>query len=647
MEQHELIKLFYDEFEATLTNIEQTLIRIEEDAPVTQEITSLLRFFHTIKGNCYAANFQNAALVAHKIEDYLTSLISVSETISLHKDGGIKSMLQPIYKVVDLYQNRKVSLQLVNDEHIKTIEEAIKLSNIEEILAEKKMEVVGEDEEHKFKNDERLGELINLSILLSKNCSFPSARIMVILKRCREWGEVCDIYPPEEYLLKNKYRNFRVSLQTQISFADCITNLRSIPDVEEVRLSDRSIAKNIASSRMFVESNDINRLTSLISESIIERNHIASLAENLRNSDLDTRLIKLDYLLEEMYEDLLKIRLVSIKNVFDQYYRHARELANIEGKQIRFEISGSDTLIDQTHRESLSTPLLHLITNAIIHGIEMPHERVLRGKSAEGHLTLHAYGQKDNVIIRVEDDGRGIDEEDVRDKARRIGILNERNLNASLLDILSHPGFSTKEEVGQFAGRGIGLNAVIDEIKKMDGVIDMQTEKDKFTRFIITFPLTIALIRALIVKIGNQEFAVPITHLQRVRFIRKQDIVFIDEGGYRSYISGLVYLMCIDAKHFLNIPSVERGKGYSADEQCLLMFTAGEREFGVIVDNVIDERKIYIMKIDHFFNNFPGVSSGTIKDNGLPLLVLDVLDLDALQLVYKKGALSPFASLSE
>lgn len=616
----EIMKLFYKELNQLLTNIHTALTDIEHNRNIKEQFTTLMRNFHTIKGNSHAAGFSVVGELAHKIEDYIVNLIKYSEKID------VRSKLNPIYQTFDIIEEYKNDLSFLQDYKAKLLYQLIEEENInitnqfEEI---EKQEDIPAEEEEVFKSapaEETVEKnQLRLVISLNKNCNFPAARIQVILNRCKEWGKIINIEPSEKILFKNQITEFRLTIQTNDSLTECITRIKALPDVVEVRFSELKELKPSDTTKLQIESKEINKITDKISEAIIEKNRIFNIIAELNNHKLDSHIHKLDILLEEIYDNLLEVRLVSIGTVFEQYHYRVRQVVESEKKKMKLEEHGKETLIDQTHMECISN-LVHLITNAITHGIESPEERIKNGKSEEGKVIVSAEGQKDKVIITVEDDGRGIDEQKIKEKAIKQRIIEGFDTNMSILDILSHPGFSTKEDVNLYAGRGYGLSSVIKSIHDINGIIELQSETDKFTRFTITIPLTIALIRAVIVNIGGQDFAIPITHIKRIVLV-KRSLLVPERNGYHYDIDAEGNkIFCIEGSYVLTLKSMKR-------EECgLIILDTGDSIFGIIVDKILDERKIYIMKIDHYFNPVKGVSSATIQDDGLPLLVLDIFD---------------------
>ncbi|MBP8178632.1 MAG: chemotaxis protein CheA, partial [Spirochaetes bacterium] len=277
-------------------------------------------------------------------------------------------------------------------------------------------------------------------------------------------------------------------------------------DVSLVLKEQEEIKKQISTSTLRVDAKKVDNLMNLLGELVIGFSGIKRIAEEIEDEKayrLNNALYSVDRIIREFQEHLMRVRMVPIGPVFEQYRRFIRDTAKAHGKSIRLEIAGGDTEIDKTVIERINDPLKHLIRNAIDHGIEAPHDREEKGKPRDGLVSLKAYHQEGNMYIEVSDDGAGIDKEKVIEKALAKGLLskNDELADNKLYDFLFEPGFSTSESVGDLSGRGVGLDVVKTNIEALRGTVDILSEPEKGTTFIIKLPLTLAIIDGMLVRV--------------------------------------------------------------------------------------------------------------------------------------------------
>jgi two-component system, chemotaxis family, sensor kinase CheA len=333
--------------------------------------------------------------------------------------------------------------------------------------------------------------------------------------------------------------------------------------------------------------------------------------------DLVTRMTRL---ISELQHTVLAMRMVPVGDVFDRFPRMIRDAARSLGKEVDFQVEGRDIEIDRAILEEIADPLVHLLRNAVDHGIESPAERYGAGKSEKATLTLRAWRDRSSVRVQVQDDGRGVSVKKVLAKARAQGMAvpdtNEVS-NEELLRILAAPGFSTAEQVTDVSGRGVGMDAVVSRIRALGGAIDMQTQFGEGTTFTLRLPVTLAIAQALRVRVGTEDYAIPLTHVAEAVEL---DTYAIDKHKgkevlrLRDEVLPLVRLR--------NVMGSSAGK-----EQAAVIAELGERRTALAVDELVGREQILVKQFDGAVGTLPIFSGVTLLADGRPALVLDPISV--------------------
>ncbi|MBC7325506.1 MAG: chemotaxis protein CheA, partial [Moorella sp. (in: Bacteria)] len=327
----------------------------------------------------------------------------------------------------------------------------------------------------------------------------------------------------------------------------------------------------------------------------------------------------------DLQEEIMKARMFPIDQVFNRFPRMVRDLARKAGKEIDFIIEGRETELDRTVIEEIGDPLIHLLRNAIDHGIEAPEARLKAGKPRQGMICLRAFHQENQIVITVEDDGAGMDPEKIKEKAVARGLVN-RELAARLgpreaLDLIFLPGFSTADEVTDVSGRGVGMDIVRNHIEKINGTIDIRTTPGKGTMFTIKLPLTLAINRSLLVQVEGRVYAFPLANVVEIIDITPADIQHVHRQQVvvvRGRVLPLIYL-----GQALGLSrSAPPGGNYA-----VVIVGLAEKQLGFIVDNLIGEQEIVIKSLGNFIGKIPGIAGATIMGDGSVALILDVRSL--------------------
>jgi two-component system chemotaxis sensor kinase CheA len=388
-------------------------------------------------------------------------------------------------------------------------------------------------------------------------------------------------------------------------------------------------ASAVSDSSIRVDVNLLDKLMTLVGELVLARNQIMQYSTSQEEPSFLNTVQRLNLLTTELQANVMKTRMQPIGNVWTKFPRLVRDLAVACRKQVHLDMDGRETELDKTIIEAIRDPLTHLVRNAIDHGIELPAERMARGKSAEGRLYLHAFHEGGKVIIEISDDGGGIDPQRVRDKAIRAKVVTPeqaaRMSDRELLNLIFLPGFSTAETVTHFSGRGVGMDVVRTNIEKIGGTVDIESRVGRGTTVKMKIPLTLAIIPALTVTSGGDRYAIPqVSLLELVRLEGEQAARGIEQihGAPVYRLRGnLLPLVYLDEQ--LQVES--KRKGVENDEVNIVVLQADDRQFGLVVDDIHDTEEIVVKPLQKQLKGISAFAGATIMGDGKVALILDVL----------------------
>ena len=387
-----------------------------------------------------------------------------------------------------------------------------------------------------------------------------------------------------------------------------------------------TFARKADASRVRVDIRRLDALMNLIGELTIVRGRLRALAGDLGSEPLLDAVEQATRLIAEMQVNVVESRMVPVWQIFDRFPRLVRDSARSLDKEVELEISGRDLELDRSLLDAISDPLVHLLRNAVDHGIEAPAEREKAGKPRAGRIEISARRERSRVVLEVSDDGRGIDREELMAKARREGLLaaDVEPTNQELFRIIARPGFSTSSHVTTVSGRGVGLNVVEDTARGLGGSVELQSDVGVGTTIRLELPLTLAIIRALIVKVTGQVYAVPASF---TRESLELPASAVERAHGREWVSWHDERLPFTRLQVLLGGAYGNGEGVSGFEGELLSIVAlefGGTRLAVSVDEFVGEEEIVIKPFDLPVGAVPVFSGATVRPDGRPALVLDV-----------------------
>jgi two-component system chemotaxis sensor kinase CheA len=368
-----------------------------------------------------------------------------------------------------------------------------------------------------------------------------------------------------------------------------------------------------------IELSRLDTLLNLIGELVIVRGRLQALVRGLPEPALHEAVTDASRLVTELQTEIMTSRLVPVGQIFDRFPRLVRDLARQLGKEIAFVVEGKEIELDRSVLDELGEPVVHLLRNAIDHGLEAPETREAQGKPRGGMLTLAAARDRSAVLITVRDDGKGIDRARVLQRALELGLVEagtSRLDDAALMMCIAHPGFSTKEQVTEVSGRGVGIDAVQSRVRALGGSLGIETEPGKGTSVTIRLPVTLAIVRALLARVGDERYALPLTHVRETMERRPTTITQVQGKE--------VFVLRDEVLPILRLRDVVQLSGARAGLEEIVVIERGDRRAGLVVDELTGQEDIVVKSFDAVRDGASLFSGATILADGAPALIVDV-----------------------
>ena len=395
----------------------------------------------------------------------------------------------------------------------------------------------------------------------------------------------------------------------------------------------------MVSTTIRVDVKRLEEMMNLIGELVLERNHLLQLKKDFElKVDLDSfelglaeNSARINRLTTDLQRSILSVRMLPIGSVFKKFPRIARDIARDLNKEVELVLSGEETELDKAIVDVISEPLTHLLRNSIDHGLETPDVREAAGKPRSGKVCLSASHVGNQIIIEITDDGAGIDPEVIGRKAVEKELITEEQLaemsKKEIFDLIFLPGFSTAEQVSTVSGRGVGMDVVRTTVRNFNGTINLESELGKGTRIELRLPLTLAIIQALIVEVGKETFAIPLSSVVETVRITPEDIQKVRKHEVLDLRNSVLPLLRLrEALHCAPAESASSNGHHSY----VVVVGHAEQQTGVVVDRLIGEEEIVVKSLGNYLGNVPGIAGATIMGDGRASLILEVSTLMSL-----------------
>lgn len=676
MDTNQYLEVFIDESKEHLQSCSESLLILEKDPENTAIVNDIFRNAHTLKGMSATMGYEDIADLTHKMENVL-------DGIRNDKIKVTPELLDVVFESVDHLEEmigdiagggdgkKDVSVTV---EKLKRIENGEEINAVQEVVVEAAVEttssattglkLVFDDFEKTVleQSIEQGFEAYEIHVTLREDCLLKAARVYMVFEILEKLGDVIKSTPTVEKLEDEQFdSNFAVAFVTKETTADLTAKLMKVSEVDVVTVqavnlqanveavseetveaavveattqsatekTDKEAPKQVAKStnntssktiRVNIERLDI--LMNLFEELVIDRGRLQTISEDLNHSELNDTVERMTRVSGDLQNIILNMRMVPVETVFNRFPKMVRQLSRDLKKKIHLEIIGADTELDRTVIDEIGDPLVHLIRNALDHGVESPAERLAAGKPEEGSVELRAYHSGNHVFIEIEDDGAGINRERVLSKAISKGVVSEEASHSltdnQINELILASGFSTAEVISDVSGRGVGLDVVKSTIEALGGSISIESEQGKGSLFSIQLPLTLSIISVMLVEIEKEVYAIPLSSIIETSIIKKSDILNAHNQQVIDFRGKVVPLVFLDETF-----SVPREEQEQDDFLSVVLVRKGDKMAGLVVDSFIGQQEIVLKSLGNYLTNVFAISGATILGNGQVALIVD------------------------
>jgi len=673
LDASEFKDVFAAEAHEYLQALNQYLLRLENNPDDRTALNEMFRAAHSLKGMSGTMGYQELADFTHQIESVLDLLrigeLSATEpvvNVLFSAIDGLQTLLEKTLLEEELPDLRHLAAELRKlMQKRDNLEISLKHQEDSQKLAESSIDITFEDFELEVvQSAANEGYLpYKIVIRLRPKTLLKSVRVYTVFQALEQVGTIIKSNPPAQDLEDEKFDlEFAVILLSQKDRETIANTVERISEIEYVSVTPIEFVpskpaaqavspqENQPSSELAaavektspaqqhaksapvmsrgafvdryirVETERLDGLINLIGELVISKTQVMEIQTEMLTDNTKNALVQLDRITTELQYAAMKLRMVPIKQVFDRFPRLVRDFAQTYGKEINLEIVGEETELDRSLVNQIGDPLVHLVRNSIDHGIETTEQRLALGKSAEATLRLSAFHEGGHVIIQVYDDGQGLELERIKESAIEKGLLPP-NYSGDLtmeqaVDLIFRPGFSTNKAVTDVSGRGVGMDVVKSIVEGLSGQVEIESSPGEGICVTIKLPLTLAIIKALLVTCGSQVYALPIQSVRenllvissQIKTVSRQKVIVLRDE----------ILPLLDLNEALGFGQVNHGDTLSV----IVVESQGEKA-GFIVDDIIGQQEIVIKSLPDILGDIRGISGATVLGNGDVALILD------------------------
>ena len=654
--------VFLDEVDEQLQILDENILQLEKDPFNKDTIQSIFRAAHTLKGS-------SASMGYEKMKEFTHHLENVFEQIRQEHIEVTPSLINIIFESIDLIRQLKDGIV---EDCLDAIDIVPAIHALERLQEQPPLveETLSVELDAPFELEEfQLNTLNNaltqgyngfdIAITLMEEAFMKNVRAFIIYNQLTDLGEIIATSPSADTMENDEDfdGNMHFILVTKQSQEVILAVLNHIPDICTIDIQRKKTVEQAASpnveaaSEIIIEETmpqakgkiistvrvDVERLEylmNLVGELVIDQTRLVDVRGRFAQKDisyetefevLDEVTNHLSRVISELQEGMMKTRMLSIEQLFNRFPRMVRDTAQKANKEIDFVMQGKETELDRTLIEEISDPIIHLLRNAIDHGIEPPADRLNNGKPAVGKVILSATHEENHVVIKISDDGRGIHPEKVKKASIEKGLITEAEAeklsDKEVMFLIFKSGISTAEKLTDISGRGVGMDIVKSHIEKLNGIIDIDSTIGQGTTFTIKLPLTLAIIRSLLIKLGDQTFAIPLVNVLEIMRLNTEDIQTVknqEVGVVRGRVLPLVRM-----KERLGIADAA-AKAVHKKREFVVVVGIADKRIGIIADKTLGNQEIVIKSLGSYIGSPPFISGATIMGDGNVALILDV-----------------------
>ena len=679
MDTNQYLEMFIEESKEHLQACNEHLLELEKNPENIAIVNEVFRSAHTLKGMSATMGYEDIANLTHKMENVLDEIRNSRLHVTVELlDVVFVAVDQLEEMVLDIAAGGKGQLDVTDTvqklhkietgEAIPVAATTIESNSVNDTAQENwltyddyEMTVIEQSVEQDFFTYE-------ISVKLREDCLLKAARVYMVFELLEKMGDVIKSSPSVEKLegedfdeifyvalvttepsedvqkklmkvsevtevlvnsvtleqlkKRNNFELDKVEENAIVEVVDVIENKQQITEVKTPEKTTTSKSNQVQSSktiRVNIERLDI--LMNLFEELVIDRGRLQSISEDLHNSELDETVERMSRITGDLQNIILNMRMVPVETVFNRFPKMVRQLARDLNKKINLEVIGAETELDRTVIDEIGDPLVHLIRNSLDHGVESPEIRLAKGKPEEGTVVLRAYHSGNHVFIEIEDDGAGINREKVLKKAISKGIVTQEvsqtMSDKQVAELILSSGFSTADVISDVSGRGVGLDVVKTTIESLGGTIDISSTEGKGSLFSIQLPLTLSIISVMLVELGEEIYAIPLSSIIETAIIRSSDILNAHNQKVIDFRGKVVPLVFLE-----NVFDVPRE---STDDEfhSVVLVRKGDKMAGLVVDSFIGQQEIVLKSLGAYLSSVFAISGATILGNGKVALIVD------------------------
>lgn len=633
-------ELFLTESREHLSAMNHALLALESSPQASEPVGAIFRAVHTVKGMSATMGYRAVTELAHEMENVLDRVrrgeIAVAPDVMELLFHAADSLEQAIEGVVQSGMESDAAVPGAILEVVARLKACAAVPSAsppaaESITAASSTPAAPQGPATHAATSSRL-----IRLRLASGTALRGARALLLVKRAASLGTVLEVIPPVEALQAEEFgAGFSIHLDCTVPRDDIVRALFAVGDVDRVEVDgietvgqpgQQSAADGQTGSgsrptrQVRIDLQRLDTLMNMVGELVIARGRLLVLAARHGDPALDEVVTLAARLIGEMQDEVMLSRMVPVGQVFDRFPRLVRDAAHALGKQIVFTVEGNDIELDRSMLDEIGDPVLHLLRNAVDHGIEGPEQRRAAGKPASGSLVLSVSRERSTVLVRVEDDGKGIDRTRVLARAKELSLVEKDKTALSddeLMRIIARPGFSTADRVTDLSGRGVGIDVVMNRVRAMGGAVEMRSVPGRGTAVTVRLPHTLAIVRALLARVRDEVYAVPLAHVN--------ETVELEARSVRRVQGREVMLLRDDVLPLIRFDALLRveGAGSGARHQVIVL-EVGERRAGLVVDELTGQQDIVVKQFDPARESLALFSGATILGDGAPALIVDV-----------------------
>lgn len=642
-----------------IQQLDEGLLTIEKEGHTPELIQRIFRAAHTLKGSAGAIGHHRMANLTHSMETVLALLRENRLDVSTPLVDLLLEAVDALRLLAQEVSSREPSGvepdDLIRRFHAYAVSGEAPPSAQPHAISPASLAVAPAtaEPEKPMPNG-----LTRVSLQVARDSIAPAARALQVILALEKTGQIVKSDPGREAIERGEaIRRLEVFLRTSWDAARLEKELEHIGEISDIRISvqeeqasappqeqpapEPPTARSAASARVTLDKSNLktvrtsverlDRLMNLVGELVTDRNRLIQTHASLRAqsqdgerlSELAQAILHMATITDELQEEVMRARMLPLENVFNKFPRMVRDLARDFGKQVELQIEGQETELDRSVIEEIADPLMHLIRNAIDHGIEPPEERRAAGKAETGIIRLVGRSEGSHIVITVSDDGRGIDPERVRRSAVEKGLISEemaaRLTESEVIDLIFMAGLSTARKVTDVSGRGVGMDVVRSNVERLHGTVKVRTELGKGTTFELSLPLTLAIMAVLLVTLEGGTYCIPLATVEEVLTVEPQSIHRVDRGELVQWRERLLPLLRL--RHCFGLTTNASDNGHASP---VVAVRWGEEHAGLVVDGLLGQQEIVIKNLGKMIGQIPGITGGAILGDGSVALIIDV-----------------------